>query len=137
MIRAFSLFVAGLAAVGCAPTTGPDATPGGSARAERRCFNVDQVQNYRQTTATQVNVRALGGDVYQLDAAGGCWDLDSAVRLAILPDGAGLAGGRACVGDLVRLAVPGAPTDGGTCRARVTKRLTDAEIAALPSRQRP
>lgn len=128
---------ASLAAAACAPTYGVEESSGGVARAGRQCFNVDQVQNYRQTTASQVNVRALGGDVFQLDSAGSCWDLDSAIRLAIVPDGAGLAGGRVCVGDSVRLVVPGAPADGGSCRARITKRLTEAELAALPTRQRP
>jgi hypothetical protein len=135
MIRSLTLLAAGLAAA-CAPTPGPDAASDGSRRAETSCFSVDQVRNFRQGGAGQVYVRAQGG-VYQLDVAGGCPNLDFTSRLAILPDGAGLAGGRVCTFDSVRVAVPGATSATDVCRARVTRRLTDEEIAALPDRQRP
>ncbi len=136
MIRSLTLLAAGLAAAACAPTPGPDAASVGSRRAETSCFSADQVQNFRQGGAGQLYVRAQGG-VYQLDVGGGCPNLDFTSRLAILPDGAGLAGGRVCTFDSVRVAVPGATSATDVCRARVTKRLTDEEIAALPDRQRP
>jgi hypothetical protein len=137
MIRSLSLVVAGLAAAACAPTSGPDTQADGPRRAQTACFNADQVQNFRQGGVGQLHVRALGGGVFQLDVAGGCPNLDFTSRLAILPDGAGLAGGRVCTFDSVRIAVPGATSATDVCRARVTKRLTDEEIAALPDRQRP
>lgn len=124
----------GLTMTACAPTEAPDAA---LPRAERACFNADQIQNFRSGRSGQLYVRALGGDVYQLDTAGGCTNLDFAQRLAILPDGAGLAGGRVCTTDSVRIAVAGAASPTDTCRARITRRLTDAEVAALPARERP
>jgi hypothetical protein len=134
MFRSLTMSAAILAVAACAPTTGGDTD---APRPARACFNADQVQNFRQGRVGQVYVRALGGDVFEIDAAGGCTDLDFAQRLAILPDGAGLAGGRVCTLDSVRLAVPGSTSVADVCRARVTRRLTDEEVAALPSRQRP
>jgi hypothetical protein len=128
------LLAIGLASAACAPTP----TPGeAGTRAERTCFNADQVQNFRAGRMGQLYVRALGGDVYELESSGGCTSLDFAQRLAILPDGAGLAGGRVCTLDSVRLAVPGTSSSTEVCRARVMRRLTEEEVAALPSRQRP
>ncbi|HEV7229567.1 DUF6491 family protein [Brevundimonas sp.] len=138
MIRSLPLAAAlALLAAGCAPTPGGDGATQTASRPERACFSVDQVRNFRQGGVGQVYVRAAGGDVFQLDSAGGCQDLGFAQRLAILPDGAGLAGGRVCTSDAVRIAVPGSTTSTDVCRARVTRRLTEAEVAALPSRERP
>lgn len=138
MIRPLSLAaVLALPAAGCAPPPGGDGAIVTSSRPERACFSVDQVRNFRQGGVGQVYVRAAGGDVFQLDSAGGCPDLGFAQRLAILPDGAGLAGGRACTTDAVRIVLPGSTASTDVCRARVTRRLTEAEVAALPSRERP
>ena len=121
----------------CAPTSG-DAGPSGSgARAERQCFNVSQVDNFRQGRISEVYLKVGRNDVYRLDAAGGCNDLDFANRLAILPDGAGLSGSRLCTDDWARLVVPGSTTPASVCRVRISKRLTAEEVAALPAAYRP
>lgn len=134
MFRTLTISTAILATAACAPTTGGETD---APRAERACFNADQVQNFRQGRMGQVYVRALGGDVFEIDSSGGCTNLDFAQRLAIVPDGAGLAGGRVCTLDSVRLAVPGSTSATDVCRARVMRRLTVEEVAALPARQRP
>lgn len=128
------LLALGLTGTACAPTPPPGDA---GIRVERGCFNADQIQNFRAGRVGQLYVRALGGDVYELESSGGCTSLDFAQRLAILPDGAGLAGGRVCTLDSVRLAVPGTSSSTEVCRARVMRKLTDEEVAALPSRQRP
>ena len=122
---------------GCAPMgagqTGPTMA---SQDPARQCFSPSQVTNFRQggddrSIYLKVNTR----DVYQLQS-GGCSDLNFTNSIQIsqqLGDAS-----RVCVGDTARL-VPG----GGSnlvnlpCLARVEKKLTEAEIAALPGRDRP
>ena len=121
----------------CAPTSGDTGPSGSAARPERQCFNVGQVNNFRQGRATEVYLKVGRSDVYRLDAAGGCNDLDFANRLAILPDGAGLSGSRLCTDDWARLVVPGSTTPASVCRVRISERLTTEEVAALPAAYRP
>ena len=97
----------------CAPMPGDTAQTASEARPERQCFNVGQVNNFRQGRATEVYLKVGRRDVYRLDAAGGCNDLDFAYRLAILPDGAGLSGTRLCTDDWARLVVPGSTRGAG------------------------
>lgn len=131
-----------LAAVGglalltsCAATV--DGADGDAApRSARRCFSVSQVENFRQGRSNQVFLRAGRDDIYELNATAGCQDLDFANRLAILPDG-GAAGSRLCVGDWARVVVPGAMASAAVCRARISRKLTAEEIAALPGAHRP
>ena len=121
----------------CAPMSGDPTQTASSARPERQCFNVGQVNNFRPGRATEVYLKVGRSDVYRLDAAGGCNDLDFAHRLAILPDGAGLSGSRLCTDDWARLVVPGSTTPASVCRVRISERLTTEEVAALPSSYKP
>lgn len=135
-----SAAVAALAvlATSCAPVDdigGPGDTAG--LRPERQCFSPEQVRNFRQGRPGQLYVRVNRDDVYELNAAGGCTDLDFAQQLAITADGAGLAGGRICTGDWARITLPGSTSRLSMCRARVDRVLTADEVAALPSAQRP
>lgn len=120
----------------CAPMA-ETASPGEHSVSARQCFNVSQVNNFRQGRANQVFLRVGRSDVYELDSAGGCWDLDFANQLAIIPDLGGSAGSRLCTGDWARIIVPGSQAPGSVCRARVTRKLTAEEVAALPDAQRP
>ncbi|RZJ29224.1 MAG: hypothetical protein EON85_07410 [Brevundimonas sp.] len=124
-----------LLAASCAPTTGGD-------RAEappraRQCFSVQQVTNFRQGRPEQVFLRVGRNDVYELNAAGGCRDLNFANRLAIVPDIGGMAGSRLCTDDWARVIVPGSTSPAEVCRVRITRKLTAEEIAALPSAYAP
>lgn len=121
----------------CAPMSGETGQVASSARPERQCFNVGQVSNFRQGRATEVYLKVGRSDVYRLDAAGGCNDLDFAYRLAILPDGTGLSGSRLCTDDWARLVVPVSTMPASVCRARISERLTAAEVAALPAAYKP
>lgn len=121
----------------CAPmsdATGPAAEGGASAR---QCFNVSQVNNFRQGRHNQIFLRVGRGDVYEMNSMGGCSDLDFANRLTVTPDIGGAAGTRLCTGDSARIFVPGSNLPPSACRARVTRKLTDEEVAALPANQRP
>ncbi|MFC5344117.1 hypothetical protein ACETK8_18750 [Brevundimonas staleyi] len=124
------------AVAGCAPTEGtaPGArigTPGGGAR---QCFQPDRIVNFTRGETEQVNVRLLGGGVFSI-RTGGCPDVATANALAVTP--ATGIGSQVCVGDSVRVALPGARFGPNQCLARIERSLTEAEVGALPSRQRP
>jgi hypothetical protein len=120
----------------CAPV-GDGATGGGDARpGARQCFSVNQVRNYEQGWPDQLFLRVGRDDVYELNAAGGCPDMDFAQRVALIPDG-GTVGSRLCTHDWARVVVPGSTSRNSVCRVRISRKLTAAEIAALPERHRP
>ncbi|KQY89844.1 DUF6491 family protein [Brevundimonas sp. Root1423] len=139
---AVSAVVSALALAACAPTdTGGQTEPvtgraySGPAQ-PRQCFSVQQVSNYTRGNSDQVFLRVGRSDVYELSATGGCPDIDFAQQMALIPD-AGMAGSRICTNDWARVVVPGSSSRVTTCRVRVSRQLTEAEVAALPSRQRP
>ena len=119
----------------CAPVADGDMAGDAPPRA-RQCFNVSQVHNFKQGRADQVFLRVGRIDVYELNAGGGCPDLDFANQMALIPDG-GLGGTRLCTDDWARIVVPGSTSQTSVCRVRVSRKLTAEEIAALPPRNRP
>jgi hypothetical protein len=138
-MRLSTLALAGLLALpsACAPTNGAPPGEQASAPKPRTCFNVQQVDNFRRGRPDQVFIRVRPHDVYELQSAAGCNDVDFAARLAIVPDMAGMAGSRICSEDWVRLVVPGTAAPVSVCRARVSRQLTPEEVAALPAAHRP
>ncbi len=119
----------------CAPVEGGGMASEAPART-RQCFSVRQVDNFEQGRSGQVFLRVGRTDVYELDAAGGCPDMDFAIQMALIPDG-GLVGSRLCTDDWARIVVPGSTSQTTVCRVRVSRKLTGEEIAALPPRHRP
>lgn len=120
----------------CAPAADGGMGGGDAMPSARQCFSIGQVNNFRQGRASQLFLRVGRSDVYELNTAGGCFDLDFANQLALIPDGA-LGGTRLCTGDWARILAPGSTPRAGACRARVSRKLTTEEIAALPANQRP
>lgn len=135
VLTCLSLSATALLAASCAPTTGTE-TADSPPRA-RQCFSVQQVNNFRQGRPDQVFLRVGRSDVYELSAAGGCRDLDFATRLAVVPDIGGMAGTRLCTDDWARVVGPGSTSPTEVCRVRISRKLTEAEIAALPAAHRP
>lgn len=121
----------------CAPTDTGAPGESAAARPERQCFSADHVRNFRAGDHGQLYVRALRDQVFELNSSGGCTDLDFAQQLAITPDVGALAGGRICTGEWARITLPASSAPIRTCRARVSRMLTEAEVAALPSAHRP
>ena len=119
----------------CAPVADGGMADAGPSRA-RQCFSISQVNNFEQGRPDQVFLRVGRSDVYELNAAGGCPDMDFAFRMALIPDG-GVVGSRLCTDDWARIVVPGSTTQTSVCRVRVSRKLTAEEIAALPPRHRP
>ncbi len=139
-MRPFALTCLGLSATAlmatsCAPTTSGDRAD--APPRSRQCFSVQQVNNFRSGRPDQVFLRVGRDDVYELNAAGGCRDLDFANRLAITPDMGGMAGSRLCTDDWARVIVPGSTSPAEVCRVRISRKLTAEEIAALPASHRP
>lgn len=130
------LLALGLSAivVGCAPTTGSGREE--AASSARQCFSTQTVRNFRQGRPDQVFLRVGRDQIYELNAAG-CRDLDFANRLALVSDVGGVAGSRLCTGDWARVLVPGSTTPHSVCRVRLSRMLTQAEVAALPAAHRP
>lgn len=120
----------------CAPM------PGGPTRASntdqtriRQCFTPSQVTNFRQGGDRSIYLKVLNGDVFEL-LSGNCPDLNFSNSIQITQELGDL--GRVCVGDTTRLLADGGPNLVNIpCRARVERRLTEAEQAAMPSRDRP
>lgn len=136
-VPAFAALGVMTALTACAPMTDTaDGAVGGGASA-RQCFNVSQVTNFRQGRHSQVFLRVGRSEVYELNAAGGCSDLDFASQLIITPDSGGATGARLCVGDSARIYARGSTQTPMACRARITRKLTEEEIAALPDSHRP
>ena len=139
MRAAFTISAAALVLASCAPTGGSGGTRGmadSGVSSARQCFSVSQVNNYTRGRQDQVFLRVGRNAVYELNAAGGCPDLDFAQQVALIPDG-GMAGSRLCTDDWARVVVPGSTSAATVCRVRISRQLTEAQVAALPPRQRP
>lgn len=100
-----------------------------------RCFRTESIRNFRADSRSDLYVRSNRDDVFHISTNGGCWDLDTAYSVAILPPLGGT--NTICVGDMVRIVVPNTSPARGVCRATVAKSLTAEEVAALPDGSRP
>lgn len=125
------LIAAGATALSaCAPPAGTEgAKP--STRGQQ-CFYTDQVDNFRGNNQT-LYIRARNKDVFELQTLGYCADIDFAFSIGFVPDGFN----RLCTGDFSRIVVSGGATPYAPCRVQVVKKLTEAEVMALPARDRP
>ena len=126
---------AGLAALaGCAaPPSNPAAVP--TSTAERQCLFQNDVESFRVRSSDQtVFVRGIGKAVFELQVSGACRDMDHAMGMAFWPQ-RGLD--RLCTGDTTQIMFSGGTPPATPCRARIVKKLSEAEIAALPDRDRP
>jgi len=139
-VRQFLLVLVPVAALVAGCAAAPGASPGSGAspaRAnapERQCFSQHQVDNFRTGEPQTLYLRARGSGVYKLTTAGACTDLETAYGLAIAPE---MGASRLCTEEWVTVTVPGSAAPLQTCRARIEKKLTEAEVAALPARYRP
>lgn len=130
-IAVLTAAVAGLAA--CAPMEGvpADGPPG----ARSQCFDAATLRNYRAVQGRTLYVRSSRDEVFELQSVGACNDLDGAVGISLVPSFGSIT--RLCVGDGAEVRVSGGPGPSGPCRVRVTRLLTETEVAALPDRDRP
>lgn len=125
------MVAAGATALSACGLSGTNPPPSGAT--ERQCFFADQVDNFRGNNQT-LYVRARNKDVFELKTLGYCDNIDFAFGIAFLPN-SGI--NRLCTGDLSRIIVAGGAEPRAQCRVQVVKKLTEAEVAALPARNRP
>lgn len=129
--------LAALSLAACAPVApgSEQQSAAATARTPRQCFDVDRIQNFRSDGDDVLYVRTNNNRVYALTPSAGCQDLQDAMGIALLPGG---GPDRICDGDWVHVAIQGAVSpSAASCRARVDRQLTEAEIEALPTRLRP
>ncbi len=130
---------AATAVAACAPVT-PSA-PGAAATAEaasaRPCFYSSQIRNFRADRNQRIYVRTGRDEVFELVTTGACLDVDSAIGIALVQRFGG-GSDRLCPSDQVNVVISHpSPIHAGPCLARVERRLTAEQVAALPDRARP
>ncbi|WP_313577329.1 DUF6491 family protein [Brevundimonas sp.] len=133
-LAACTVMAMSLGAVACAPQTNGASSVQTASSTAAPCFYPDQVRNFRSDDRSNIYFDTGRGRIYQAQATGVCQDLDFAMSMTIRPESTGKS--RLCAGDSALLRVRGMGM-GGPCRVRVVKALTEAEVAALPSRERP
>ena len=103
---------------------------------ERRCFAEQQIRNFRSTRTGVLYLKVWGSNsgTYQLSTSGGCFDLNTTQQVSIRPS---MGSSRLCAGEWADVALPGSTGSPQVCRAMIEKKLTDAEIEAIPARDRP
>ncbi|ANF53363.1 hypothetical protein DA69_00380 [Brevundimonas naejangsanensis] len=134
-----ALLAATFTIAACAPVNGgPNGGSSGQTAANataRQCIFQRDIRNFRVSNdGRNVYVRTGSKSVYQLETLGVCPDLENALAIGFKPNG-GLT--RLCVGDWTRIVSAPRDFDNTPCSVRMVKGLTDAEVAALPARDRP
>ena len=102
-------------------------------KAPKACFSARSVTNFSAVDDRTVNIRVGVRDVYQLDLFGFCPDIDWQNEIAIKSRGSSFICSPLDATILVR-----GPFDRiERCEVRGMRKLTEAEIAALPPRHKP
>jgi hypothetical protein len=116
-----------------APQPGDKSAGPGASTEGRSCFRNADVASWADVDRTTINLRVNVRDYYQIKLLAPCGDIDFSQRIG-LKSGAG--SDFICTGLDVEVI---APTSIGpqTCPAISLRKLTAAEVAALPGRQKP
>ena len=103
-----------------------------AAKQARQCFWTHQVDNFASNDNKIVNVRVGMKAVYQFEMFGPCQDVDWSDQIALISRG----GSSICTG-LDAEIVTRSSIGPRHCPVRNIRKLSAAEIAALPKRARP
>lgn len=106
--------------------------PEAAAKAPRQCFWTRQITNFASDDPNVVHVRVGVKDVYRLEMFGPCLDVDWNNEIAVVSRG----GSNICSGLDAEIISP-SQIGPHRCPVREVRKLTAAEIAALPKRARP
>lgn len=118
----------------CAPVSAPSEGATSTAAAARKCVFQRDVRSFRVSAdGRNVYVRELDKTIYRLEVAGSCPELRDTMAIGFAPMGGTSS---LCTGDYTRLVAGGSPS-AIPCSVRMAGALTDAEVAALPERDRP
>lgn len=121
-----------LASAGLAPAFAAEPAPDAGAKPQRQCFSARNVSNFSAVDDRTVNLRVGVKDIYRLDLFGPCHDIDWEHEIAIQSRGSSWI----CSG-LDATIITKSPTGPRRCAVRTVRKLSPAEIAALPPRQKP
>lgn len=99
---------------------------------KRQCFWASQVNNFAAQSDRVVNIRVGVNDVYSLEIFGVCPEIDWTQSIGLVST----MGDSICQGLDAELIVPSA-IGPQRCAVRNIRKLTPAEVAALPPRARP
>jgi hypothetical protein len=103
-----------------------------TAPAVRHCFQQSQVSGFRAVDQETVNLRVGVNDIYQIKLLGVCPDIKWTEQIALQTAGTS----EVCTGLDLTIHAPG-PTGPLECAAESLRKLTGAEVAALPASARP
>lgn len=117
------------ATAACAPTTPGMAQTG----APRECFFIQEVRSFASSDDRRVYVDTGSNEVFELETFG-CSNVDWSTSIGIRST---TGGSSICSGLDAELIVPDLPGGRTTCPVTGVRRLSDAEVAALPERDRP
>ena len=108
--------------------------PGRHGPPRSQCFFHNDVQNFAAADEQSVYIRVGARDVYRLEVFAPCPDIDWSLRVGLRNFG---GSSWLCVGDQVDVFVPIRGFGPNRCPARIGRKLTPEEVAALPKRARP
>ena len=130
---ALSVVAAALVSLSAAPQLAAAKSPlEPAAKSPRQCFWTRQVNNFASSDNRIVNVRVGVKDIYQFEMFGRCQDVDWANHIALVSRGSDYI----CTGLDAEIISP-SPIGPNRCPVRNIRKLTPAEVAALPKRARP
>lgn len=132
MARISPLLIAAVGVIAlpaCAPTPGTDTAS--SSASNRQCFSPGPGINFRGNNRT-FYLRSGNEDVFELKTVGSCPEIDFTLSITFVQ-----RLGRLCTGDTTHITMADGLTPRTVCQVQVVKKLTEAEIEALPSRDRP
>lgn len=135
-MRAAKVLVAALLAAwaGGAAAQPPSNPPPQASRLRDSCFNARFVNGFAAPDEETVYVRVGAREVYRLKLAGGCLDVDWSMAVGLKSrDGSDWI----CQGYDADLIVPDRGMGPQRCPVSDVRKLTPAEVAALPKKARP
>lgn len=103
-----------------------------AAKPRGQCFWTHEIYNFASDDERIVNLRVGVKDVYQLEMFGRCQDIDWTQNIAVVSRG----GSSICTGLDATIIAP-SPIGPMRCPVKTVRKLTEAEIKALPKRSRP
>lgn len=129
-----ALAAAGLLAVAA---SGPQAVGATSPiedpdKPRRQCFWTNQVNSFASSDNRIVNIRVGVKDYYQLEMFGRCMDVDWNHKIALVSRG----GSTICTGMDAEIISP-STIGPQRCPVRAIRKLTEAEVKALPKNAKP
>ncbi|WP_395673369.1 DUF6491 family protein [Phenylobacterium sp.] len=128
----FASLAALLAAIPLPQLAGARSPADPSGKPARSCFWADAVNGFAAADDRTLNVRVGVRDVYQFEMFGPCRDIRWTERLALVSRG----GSNICTGLDAEIIAP-SPIGPQRCQVRAVRKLTPAEVAALPKGARP